>query len=932
MVDAFIGRQAELSVLNHRLQEVAQGEGRVVVVAGEPGIGKTALVERFLQQATREGRAVVLRARCYRRETEPLKAVGSAFNELANLLETDPDRLLSQLDLRLAYALVAVFPAFRKLEAAPPERRVDPRSRLDSARARAQAVTALQLLVRQFGVRRPLILFLDDLHWADGESLELLGRLVEPPAAPPLLMLATHREEEARGPFHQLLEVLARCPASDRIELGPLPRAEAEQLARALLGNGGARVDAVVREAEGSPWLVGELVRFIERSSAREVAPDAIRFDHLLLRRMEGLPPATRALLELIAAAGEPVPQGVVIEATDATAQTWEQGISRLRVENLIRRHGPGLADEADIFHERIRCTILATVPRERQLDYHRTLARAMERFDPERVEFVARHRIAAGERGAALETLLRSAEAASRWQAAERAAQLYRQALDLVDPEEVVRRSTLWKHVGDALADAGRLGEAAAAYSEAAAGAEGEPGLKLRLAAAEQLLRGADVARGIKAMQRVLAEVGVSIPSTPGRTLLALLAQRARLRLRGRRLQRRVAEIGGRERLLLEALSVASICISTVAPLPGAVLQGRYLLEALEVGEVGHTGIALGLFAIHLAARGGRHYPRARELVLEGEALLAKRGYPRQMGLITMARGLVEYLVGHWREARGYLERAEAIFLDVGHGVEWELATTRCWTCFALIQLGELVELTRRFDAHLAEAERLENRYALAALRARLRLAWLIRDDLDQAREVLEIDGEGDRRVEHFFDLHGRCELALYLGEGKGALALLEQEVPALRRAQLHRVQIARNELASLHGRAALAAAADLSAPAEKRPYLEIARKAGRQLAAEGTAYARAWGALIEAGVQHQQGTPGAGQALDQAIELLQGADCGLLAIAARWRKGEGIGGEQGRALTAEVERELRERGVCSPERLVQLLAPGLGAGTVEG
>ncbi len=953
----FIGRRSELETLQRCLDRVARGGTSLAFVGGESGIGKTALLEQFLEglggkdDADGEG-PLRFSTHCYTQETAPFRTLGNLVRELARYLQDQQAVRLDELELKLVFALVTLFPVLRRLDGAPQERRRDPLARLEPIEVRRHAVVALRELLTRLGQRRPVVLFVDDLQWADADSLAVLSRLCEPPDAPNLLVAATYRVDAGGAQdFKAFIAEVAARPDVARLELGPLEdgeaRALAERVFRETVSVDAATwqpfLDAVVGEAAGNPLLVEELVRFLQSHHLKgdgghpqgDAAPELVRLDNVIRRRVQSLPADAREVLELVAVAGEPLPQTLVAEAAGQRAGTeaWEQRITRLRAESLIRRHGRATDAEVNTFHDRIRTSVMGSLSEEAWLEHHRRLAEAMQRLAPERTDSLAGHWTAAGRPEEAKHFLREAAEGAFRKLAFEHAARLYREALALEEDASV--RRTLFHKLGDALTNSGLLLDAAEAYLEAAAGAEQAMGQRLQLGAAEQLMRGGHIARGLEAMRGVLRGLQTDMAKSPGRALISMLFQRARLRLRGLGVRpRQGGALDEREQQLLDGLASASTYISLVNTIYGAELHSRYMLRALRSGDPHHVTIAMIEEASHWGIQGGRKVHRARRLAQEAARMAAELQDPRLQGLAFFSRGIIEYMAGSWREAISLLVQGEALLMEQCVGVHWELATVRHWTCFALLQIGELPELCERYDRHVSEAEHYGNHYDAASMKGRLPIVWLIRNDLQRAQEeasgVLRTYPEGSYQVQHFWHLLGRCDVHLYLGEGAEALTLLAAEIPKVRRAQLHRVQMVRCELASLQGRAALQAA-ERAAGDERKRLVKLARKSARRLRRETTAFAKAWGALMEAGARAlaaPSDTTGTEGLLVQAIALLEEADCLVLAAAARWLLGRRRGGDEGRKLVRSQQQWLDERGVRNPPRFIGMIAPGLGHG----
>jgi eukaryotic-like serine/threonine-protein kinase len=319
----FVGRAAPLETLQRAFDASREGELVAVRVSGEPGMGKSFLVQRFLTQAERDAEAIVLEGRSYEREAVPCKAVDGAIDALSDLLVSleDSDRPISLPDD--IWALAHLFPVLRRIPSVAED---VSRPVVDPIAVREAAFAALRALLASFAARSPLILFLDDVHWGDVDSANLLLDLMRPPGAPGLLLAMTQREDEAKdSAFCSALR--DRWPASVAVHdltIGPLEPDEAESLALARLDatdpSSPVIARAVAHESGGSPLLIEELARTNRAVQSAPGAPGVLSLEEMVSERLEKLPPQARVLLETIAVAGHPMRTSVIAAASDQEA------------------------------------------------------------------------------------------------------------------------------------------------------------------------------------------------------------------------------------------------------------------------------------------------------------------------------------------------------------------------------------------------------------------------------------------------------------------------------------------------------------------------------------------------------------------------------------------------------------------------------------
>ncbi|MBL9019544.1 MAG: protein kinase, partial [Myxococcales bacterium] len=244
----FVGRETELAVLRDALAECDSGATVNLLIEGESGMGKSALAEHFVAGLDRRD-IVVLRGRCYERESVPYKGVDGVIDSLSRFLARLPDKAAAALLPFHVNLLSEVFPVLkgvRTIVEQPPVAHVP-----DPKEERRRVFAAVRELLARIGARYPLVLLIDDLHWADEDSLALLDMVVRGPDAPCLMLVST---AWPRGDDELPLEFGGNLR---RIKLRPLGECETAQLARALFAASGAPgadpTAAIVRESAGHP-------------------------------------------------------------------------------------------------------------------------------------------------------------------------------------------------------------------------------------------------------------------------------------------------------------------------------------------------------------------------------------------------------------------------------------------------------------------------------------------------------------------------------------------------------------------------------------------------------------------------------------------------------------------------------------------------------
>jgi hypothetical protein len=939
----FVGRRAELAELAHAFEQTREGAAVTVYLVGESGVGKSALARQFAESMVIERGAVLLSGRCYERESVPYKAVDGLIDELGRYMATLPrDEASALLPLR-ASLLPQVFPVLRRVEAIA-EAPVPFREVADPKELRAQVFFALRELLARLTERRPLILLVDDLQWTDADSLALLRELLRPPDPPTMLLLATvrlgaespegagGRERSSSGSLGVLrpspLEEGSRLPGPVReLLVGRMPDEDAQRLTALLVGGpaeASPEVEAIAREAHGHPLFIDELVRHARSGQARG---QGIALEEVLWRRIQQIDAPARAIMELIAVAGAPVAEEIAAQATAMNFADFTRFASILRAANLVRMSGARRSDTVEPYHDRVRAAVLSHLEQTVRQSWHGRLALALEASGD--FEALAVHWRGAGKLDRAAGYAVRAAAQAAETLAFDRAARLYRLALKLGPPPGSSRAGVL-SRLGEALANAGRGGDAAQAYLEAAPEVKGAEALDLKRRAGDQLLLSGRIDEGLAVLGEVLQTVGMKLARTPRKALLPLVLRRAQIRLRG---------LGFRERPASEIaqsqLQRVDLCFSIAGGLAidtvrGAHFQTRHLLLALRAGEPYRVARALCAEAAYSASAGVARLGRSGRLIQMAGQLADRMGSVQAQAYVAGAAGVTAFCQGRWRDGLEILSRAEELFRDRCTGVAWELAGSRLFLLRSLYMLGSLDQLRRRLPALRAEALELGNIYAAAQLQSGiLTIDWLMQDAPGAARsitsEAIAKWSQQGTHVTHFSYVLGMAQIHLYEGNGPEAHAFIGEQARKLARAMLLRVQVIRAQLLDMKVRCALAAAR--AAPpqsGERRRLVDEADRQASRLGRERAAWATALAHLGRAGVAAARGERAAAiERYEEAERRCEAYDMRMHAQMARRRRGELLGGEAGGVLVEAVDTWLADQGAKRPERLADMIAP---------
>jgi class 3 adenylate cyclase/tetratricopeptide (TPR) repeat protein len=437
----FVGRDPELAELVEHWEAVAGGSGRVVLLSGEPGIGKSRLAHEMCERATN---GAVVRLRC-----SPYNASSTLFPFVEHFLkavcgrEPDPALRLQRLETRVAQLGLdaeATVPLIADLLAVPTAGRYPPTS--DSpVRLKRRTLEALYAWVEARSANQPLLLVIEDVQWVDPTTLELLARYFGHEPVPGVLLLLTHRAEFLPQWVHRA-----------HVNHLPLERLEAAAM-NAMLAEltGGRQLPAEVRaeigaRTDGIPLFVEEVTHAVldsgwEGTLPERLVPSTLR--ESLLARLDGLGEA-RAVAQVLSVVGSEASFELLREASELDEGELESGLERLEDTDLVRRHHSPAGTTYALKHWLIQDVAYESLLRSTRRRYHGRIAESLptEVVDTQ-PEFVAHHLLEAARDGDAIVYLRRAGELAHRRSASTEAIAHLTRALELVrrQPESADRR-----------------------------------------------------------------------------------------------------------------------------------------------------------------------------------------------------------------------------------------------------------------------------------------------------------------------------------------------------------------------------------------------------------------------------------------------------------------------------------------------------------
>src|SRR3954447_14854963 len=464
----FVGRRSELERLQSYFARTAEGRRLLVLLEGEPGIGKTRLALQFMAACEAAG-AVALYGRCDAETLIPYQPFVEALRRY--VARTEPDRLAPW-----SAELGRVIPELTGAGAPAP---------LDGAE-RYRLFDAASEVLTDIARAQPVVLVLDDLHWADKPTLLMMRQLVRASDDAPVMIVASYRDTERPPALVDILVQLRREQYFETIELRGLDEADTS----ALIGEFGAESlpehvnRALFQETKGNPFFLEEMVRHLGASHASAGGngapwpaelPEGIR--EVIGRRLATLSDRTSEVLATASVIG----REFRIELLEALGSYDEDELDDVVDESVAAQviaEVPGVYGRCTFTHSLIRQTLYEGLTATRRARLHLRVGEALERLEadgpePPLAELAHYFCLAPPARGAvkAVEYAERAARAASAQLAYEEAARHYEVALTALEQtgSNGARRCELLLACGDAQTKAGDVMTASATFRDAA-------------------------------------------------------------------------------------------------------------------------------------------------------------------------------------------------------------------------------------------------------------------------------------------------------------------------------------------------------------------------------------------------------------------------------------------------------------------------------
>jgi hypothetical protein len=914
-----VGRELEVERALDACQESTR-QGAELLISGESGAGKSTFLKHCVERLRQADHAAwVFADRCEPRPWQPYQGVSYALNQLIEKLKERQSEWALDLVPSDAHLFFDIFPAFRRLSAFA---RLEEGPRVpDPVERRWRAFAALRSFLANLTERVSVAIAIDDLHWADGDTLTLLRMLME-----------GERGDSRRPRVRWLLASNAPLPrelsARAEVKLAGLPHETALALASELTSPGRALELLTSCGAPGlriQPREIVELVRhslfFSEEGS--EIPLLAKQLD-IRFARLEHAP---RHALVTCVVAGRPLSLAQLALATEMDAVQLTQSLGVLRSAGLIADLTVDEERAVEPACLEVRAAVIAASESSVLQDTHLRLVAAGQGAEQRATASLLRFQLGSRQLSAARRTAHAAARNAEDVLAFEHAAHIYELASAAWEgePDEVQRE--VLRALGTMLACAGVNARSAASFDRASEGAKVADALELRRRAAEQWLRGGHLEQGMAELSELLTAVGAQLPRSGNQALRSMLFQRVRLSFRGLSFTRKTSrQISARELTAIDVYWSVGTSIGLVDFVSGADFQTRALSAALKAGEPTRIAKALSLEAIFTCVSEKPPCRRALHMIEIANAIAEELDDAHLRGLACLARSAVHLSLGDFSKGAEEASRAERLFRERCTGVIWEVGQAQQLNLLHLLQVGDFPNVAQRSERYMREALDRGDLYGHTSIVTLCGyLTPLLEDDPDTAEQMIDEAmahwPKGSFHMQHFFELVAKTQIDLYRG-GPLARRRMKAAWPGLSTSMLMRAPMVRTSAQWLWALAQLAAHDGTRSSATD--VARQMRRAAKYLAKKPASYS---GPLIELMYAQacwiEEDRAGARVHAERARAGIQHFDLGLVRQCTNYFCGHLAGGADGRAEQERALAELSQLGVRNPLRYVQQNLP---------
>lgn len=807
-----IGRERELEELKAYWQRAVEEHRHLVLLSGEAGIGKTRLARELMVYARLQG-AVVLWGRCYEQEVAvPYRPFTDAFKDY---VASQPAETLQRQMGDSAAELARLVPTLRE-KLGP----IAPNPPLSPHEERLRFFDHVATFLQNLAAERSVLLFLDDLHWADEASLLLLQHLARHVYDVAFLLLGAYRDTDLtrQHPLQNVLVELNQERLATRLPLHRLDRQAVGDMIQAMCATDIAPivVEAIYRETEGNPFFVEEVVKtlveedalhpekvpWVVRDQTTMHIPQSIRAT--IGRRLERVSQESARLLAQAAVIGRRFPLDLLLTITDLAEDTTLDALDEAVAAQLVRPPRPGAGQSYAFQHTLIAQTLYEELNVRRRARLHERIGRAIEKIHAEDLdgwlEELAYHFAQAfGDENEekAIIYNIRAGDRACQVYAHEEAIRYYRVALDLLEGKtRDPRRGGIWEAIGDISYLISRYDSALKAYRRAlefADNASTRAALDRKMGLVHD--RRGNYRQALHHLEQAQSALHETDDDNAGQERALIWASQADIYYRLGQLSRaREACLAGLARLEgsthYPQLAFLHRTLGSIAVREGKTPEAlRHHGQSLEMARQANDveGIVAALVNLGHTSRLAGDWDKAIAWAQEALSLAEKVGNYRGISFADFVLGTTFWRQGRLDEALRHVTQG----LEIAKKIQERNQMAQLHVYLAAIYADADVHNLPSAREHLEQAEAIAQELGSSALLALIRLIqaefYIRQENWDQALLVLDEATDVDAAAPWLkSDFYRRSALA-HLGKGEVEIAL-SQARQALEIATAHR------------------------------------------------------------------------------------------------------------------------------------------------
>ncbi len=843
------GRDQELEEICDWLRTIYEGKTARLHIHGPSGIGKTRLIDEVERHLRGLRWGQVFRASCRPREDEPLQAFDQIADEIANRYTSVTDREALEVDVASATILHQAFPVLSDVVHA--SLRLPPVASTTDRIDALEAASRLSVELRKVG---PLILIIDDVQWADTDSLILLDRLqVDEGEMLGIITVGRSKSTNQQMAANELMEIKPLTGEASCDLLADAAKRSAVNINRAALCE-------LADAAAGNPFRLKELTEEFRPGGALSKLQPAGdpsisnlgNIDQLWKRRVERLSDQARKVLPLIATAARPVSAAQLAELTDLDSDQVDVAVSELVQVRLASDDATG-AECIGVVHDRVATGIIAELSESERTAAHKAWAQLLlhKENQPQLAARIANHLFAADQAGRALSYAILAAEDAERLYAKTEAAKWYVRVLDLVHGQERIKylhdAARCYEEADQPLDAANRYRELADAVDDS------EERMSYRILAAKLLVRsgrmelvGGELANLCSTLRLPTATPGANNLFTHAANGLRLARLLPPLPVSTDR--KRTAQPPPRIQRQLD------LCVSLARPL--ALFDGVWAARLLKLGlknaasddsAVERIHLLLGA-AIYACADGGARRSHGEQLLKHVRPEVNKLQDPKTSGDYWAAIASVKALSMDWQEVMDPIRMSVNEYESLEKRHHFEIMLTRWLEPWAGWQLGNWHMIRAVGKQMLENSQQRKDLYGSMLFTSGLAASSMLADDrLEEFRAWQKSNTEITRKVSgtqfmHFMTWLSEVQLDLYLGRLSNAWQGYRAFQRRLKYSPLSRIQLVRVVTESIGVLTALHLAESMwssESPSSNINWLRAAQRGCRRLRENNVQYA---------------------------------------------------------------------------------------------